>query len=158
MNVERIRTGMKVLCVSLVLCSLCMCAEEPVGRDYFMNPELLKGGEKPFPAPVIAGLTESGDYVVVDFTGTATIDPDTGSSTELVYFFYGTTENPVNFGDPVMYYDEYYYLGGIAHDDLTEQKVSVYVGSYAGRAYIWMTAYDGGRESDHSNVFEIDLN
>ncbi|HPJ40330.1 MAG TPA: hypothetical protein PLT75_17955, partial [Spirochaetota bacterium] len=69
MNVERIRTGMKVLCVSLVLCSLSMCAEEPVGRDYFMNPELLKGGEKPSPAPVIAGLTESGDYIVVDFTG-----------------------------------------------------------------------------------------
>lgn len=158
MGTGNIHRGFLAAVCFMLLSMICFCAEEPVARDYFMNPELLKGGEKPSPAPVITGLSESGEYVVVDFTGTMTIDPDTGSSADLIYFFYGTTDHPDSFGDPAVYYDDYYYIGGIEDAGLTEKKVAVYVGSYAGRAYIWMTAFDGGRESDHSNVQEIDLN
>ncbi|HQO02317.1 MAG TPA: hypothetical protein PLI62_08615 [Spirochaetota bacterium] len=151
-------SGVMAFFTVLVLCPFCFCADDPVDRDYFMNPELVKGGAKPAPAPVIAALSENGDYVVVDFTGTATVDPDTGLSTELVYLFYGTTTHPDSAGNRADYYDDYYRLGSIKHSGLTELKVAVYVGSYTGRAYIWMTAHDGGRESDHSNVMEIDLN
>ncbi len=106
---------------------------------------------------MIKSITPSGEYVTFDFSDTTTVDPDTGSAANLYYLFYGSSSDPSLFEDPLLYYDGRYYLGYIEHARLTSLVVSVLIGDYHGPAYFWMSAYDGGRESDHSNVIYIAL-
>lgn len=134
------------------------CIQDPVDDDYFLDIDRVKGGLKPEPAPVINSVTQSGDDINIDFSGTTTTDPDTGSDENLTYLFYWSSGNPVEFSEESLYYDERYFLGYVEHADLGGVKiVSVDPGGYTGRIYFWMTAYDGGRESDHSNVISIDI-
>ncbi len=137
---------------------------EPVDEDYFNDINKVLGKNKPAPPPVIDGLTLNGRLVEVNFASTATIDPDSGGSSNLFYLFYVSTEDPAGFEDPRSFYDEYYYIGYIEHDRAVTlgKKVNVLIDEevgedYHGRIYFWITAIDEGRESDHSNVAAIDV-
>ncbi len=134
------------------------CIQEPVDDDYFLDIDRVKGGLKPGPAPVIDSVAPSGDDIIIYFSSTTTKDPDTGSDENLMYLFYWSSGNPVDFSEESLYYDKRYLLGYVEHADLGGvNTVSVDPGEYTGRIYFWMTAYDGGRESDHSNVVFIDI-
>jgi hypothetical protein len=131
------------------------CIHDPVDEDYYLDLQKVHGIQKPEPPPVINTIVQQ-DVIVVDFSGTTTIDPDTGTADGLYYLVYASQNNPADFSSELMYYDGLYYLGYVAHQDLTEGlRVRVDVGEYRGDAYFWITAYDGGRESDHSNVVYI---
>ena len=113
---------------------------------------------KPGPAPVIDSVTWDGSKLIVDFTATSTIDPDSGAADNLFYLFYWSSGDPALFTDETLYYDELYYIGYIAHADLGGVKtVNVSPGEYRGGIWFWMTAHDGGRESDHSNAVFISI-
>ncbi len=154
-----IRRNKIIAAVGIAAAFLCVsfCAHDPVDEDYFMTLDRVRGGDKPAPAPVIKSIAQSGEYVVFDFSDTTTVDPDTGSAAGLYYLFYGSTSDPALFEDPLLYYDGLYYLGYIEHARLTTLVVTVLIGDYHGPAYFWMSAHDGGRESDHSNVIYIAL-
>lgn len=141
----------------VVFAAFISCVQDPVGDDYFLDPGRVKGGEKPSPPPVISSIVRSGEFVVIDFTTTATIDPDTGSSGNLFYLFYGATQDPESLCDPLRYYDERFYLGYVEDAKAPGKTVFVEIGDYTGNAWFWMSAHDGGRESDHSNVFAVTL-
>jgi hypothetical protein len=137
------------------LLSALSCIHDPVDEDYYLDINKVHGIQKPEPPPVINTIVQQ-DVIVIDFSGTTTIDPDTGNADGLYYLVYASQDNPAYFSSELMYYDGLYYLGYVAHQDLTEGlRVRVDVGDYRGDAYFWMTAYDGGRESDHSNVVYI---
>lgn len=132
-----------------------VCIHEPVDEDYYLDIEKVHGKNKPAPPPVIQNITRE-DVIVIDFSGTATIDPDTGTADGLYYLVYASADDPAHFSSELQYYDGLYYLGYVAHKDLNgDFTIRVDVGNYRGDAYFWMTAYDGGRESDHSNVVYI---
>lgn len=134
------------------------CVNDPVGEDYFLDIEKVNGKNKPAPVPVIDSVTWDGSRITIDFTGTTTIDPDTGVADNLFYLFYWSSGDPANFGGESLYYDELYYIGYVAHADLGGSMIiTVNPGDYRGRIYFWMTAHDGGRESDHSSVRSIDI-
>lgn len=143
-----------LLLLAFLLCQTA-CIHEPVGEDYYLDIEKINGKNKPGPPPVIQSVSMT-DVILIDFTGTATIDPDTGTADGLYYLVYASAENPANFSSELQFYDGLYYLGYVAHEELEgDFTIRVDVGSYRGDAYFWMTAYDGGRESDHSNVVYI---
>ncbi|MCX7678154.1 MAG: hypothetical protein N2316_02950 [Spirochaetes bacterium] len=131
------------------------CVHDPVDEEYYLDINRIKGKNKPQPPPVITTISQVGNEIIIDFSGTTTIDPDTGSAENLYYLFYAAFENPEFFYDERMYYDSLYYVGFVAHKDLVTYRVRIDVGNYTGDTYWWMTAYDGGRESDHSNVAYI---
>jgi hypothetical protein len=134
------------------------CINDPVDDDYFLDINKVHGKNKPAPVPVIDTLTWDGARIIVDFTSTSTIDPESGVEDNLFYLLYWSSGDPANFADESLYYDELYYLGYVAHADLGGvKKVNVNPGSYRGRIYFWMTAHDGGRESDHSMAKYIDI-
>ena len=151
----------KTALIAALLSLLCVahngCVNEPVDEDYFLDINKVKGVNKPEPAPVISAVTRDGNLLLVDFNGTASIDPDTGTADNLYYLFYWSSGDPALFTEELMYYDELYYVGYVSHADAAgDMEVVVNPGDYRGRIYFWMTAYDG-RESDHSNVFFIDI-
>ena len=134
------------------------CVQDPVDDDYFLDIDRVNGRLKPEPAPVIDDVTQSGSEIIVDFASTVTIDPDTGVETGLYYILYWSSGDPAFFDEESMYYNERYFLGYVKYADLGGVKIfQVDPGGYHGRIYFWMTAYDGGRESDHSNVVFIDI-
>jgi len=135
------------------------CAHEPVPEDYYLDISRVRGGEKPAPAPCIDKAEMGGADIIIDFNCTktaGTVDPESGTADNLYYLFYWSSGNPSLFTSELSYYDELYYLGYVAHADVaSDMKVSVDPGEYRGIIYFWMTAHDGGRESDHSNVVNI---
>lgn len=132
-----------------------VCIHEPVNEDYYLDIEKVRGKHKPAPPPLIKSITQE-DVVVIDFSGTATIDPDTGTADGLYYLVYASAVDPANFSSELQYYDGLYYIGYVAHKDLKgDFTMRVNITNYRGDAYFWITAYDGGRESDHSNVVHI---
>ncbi len=141
--------------LATLLLSGIACIHEPVGDDYYLDIEKVHGKNKPEPPPVIKNITRDG-VILIDFSETKTIDPDTGTADGLYYLVYASADNPANFSSELQYYDGLYYLGYVAHADLKgDYTIRVDIGNYRGDAYFWMTAYDGGRESDHSNVVYI---
>jgi hypothetical protein len=158
----------------LIICLLAVqglsCSfHDPVGEDYYFNTSRIKGGEKPSPPPVISAVTASpnqeiGVDIKIDFSGTVTIDPDTGSADNLYYLFYWSVDDPSLFTDEGSFYDYWYLYGFISHAKLVnigggpmETNVTIEKVIYQGRLFFWMTAVDEGRETDHSAVVYIDL-
>ncbi len=155
----------KLLAVLLVLSVAVMtgCVNDPVPPDYYNDIDKIKGGEKPDPPPVLDSitvdpLTGDGYPVIINFSSSAVVDPESGGNANLLYFFYASTSDPANFDDPSDYYDEYYYIGYTTEAEMgpDPKDVTVYVSSgFSGEIWFWITAYDGGRESDHSNVDSV---
>lgn len=139
------------------------CVDDPVPPDYYNDIDRIKGGEKPDPPPVLDSisvdpLTGDGYPVIIYFSTGAVVDPEPGGNASLSYFFYASTSDPGNFDDPSDYYDEYYYIGYTTEAEMgpDPKDVTVYVSpDFSGEIWFWITAYDGGRESDHSNVDSV---
>lgn len=139
---------------------------DPVEENYFDDINKVKGKYKPDPAPALDSINysynapERANEIVLNFSSTTTVDPDTGTNADLVYFFYYSHDDPAGFPDPGDFYDVTYYIGFTPESDFSGspvvREVSV-LSRYAGRLYFWITAYDGGRESDHSSVLYVDL-
>lgn len=155
------KTALLAALLALVPVSHNGCINEPVNEDYFLDINKVNGKNKPAPAPVIDTITWDGSRITIDFTSTTavgTIDPDSGTADNLFYLFYWSSGDPANFADESLYYDELYFLGYITHADLGGVMIiTVNPGEYRGRIYFWMTAHDGGRESDHSTAKYIDI-
>ncbi len=152
---------------------LCGCVDDPVAKDYYNDLDKIKGGQKPTP-PVVGSinlepLSGDGYPVVVEFSSDGNdgpegpdgaYDPDSGTNNNLSYFIYGSTTDPASFGDPSGYYDDQYYIGYVtdveAGDD--PKEVTIYISSaFTGVIWFWITSWDGGRESDHSNVDSVTI-
>jgi hypothetical protein len=159
-----------VITMFLVAGSTLFCSfHDPVSEDYYLDINKIKGGEKPSPPPVISSVTsvpdtETGVNITIDFNGTATIDPDTGSADNLFYLFYITPDDPSLFSDESSYYDYWYLFGYVSHAELVysgggTMTTSIIIEhiTYHGRLYFWMTAFDDGRETDHSAVVYLDI-
>ncbi len=139
------------------------CVDDPVSPDYYDDIDKIKGGEKPDPPPTLNSvtldpLTGDGYPVIINFSTGAVVDPETGGNDNLTYFFYASTSDPADFSDPSRYYDEYYYIGYTTEAESGDdpREVTVYVSSgFSGEIWFWITAYDGGRESDHSSVISV---
>ncbi len=155
MNVMRFINAVTALAL-LIVPSGFSCAHDPVSEEYYLDIGRVRGGEKPSPPPCIDGAVMDGTDIAIEFNCTRTIDPDTGNADNLTYVFYWSSEDPALFPGELSYYDELFYLGAVAHADAgPDMKVRVNPGGYRGVIYFWMTAHDGGRESDHSNVVHI---
>ncbi len=145
--------------VSMVLIAFFSCGtEEPVDINYFNDLSKIKGAQKPTP-PLIntASVTGPGE-ITLNFSTAGAIDPDTGTNSGLYYFFYGSSADPVSFTDERLYYDARYYIGYVTESEFSADPKDVTVTinkNYHGTVYFWITSYDGGRESDHSNVISI---
>ena len=138
---------MKPLKLLFMLLVFMSCAfEDPVDSDYYMDVDLIKGKNKPG-VPSIQEISVCENDVQITFTGTT--DPD---GDEITYLFYYSFENPENFSDGSEYYS-ILRLFGYAED---EGSISVRF-TLDGLVYLWITAFDGGRESDHSEVWEVVL-
>jgi hypothetical protein len=157
-----------IICL-LTVQGLSCSFHDPVSEDYYFDTSKIKGGEKPSPPPVISAVTaapnqQTGVDIKIDFSGTATIDPDTGSADNLYYLFYISAEDPSLFTNEGSFYDNWFLYGYISHADLLYIGGGIMATSvvleqivYNGRLYFWMTAVDEGREADHSAVVYIDL-
>lgn len=134
--------------------------EDPVDMGYFDDLNKVKGHEKPSPPAVNSITKTASDELTINFTTAGAFDPDTGGNDHLVYFFYASSVNPYSFGDPREWYDERYYIGGVAEADFGGDPKDVVVvidPEFDGTLHFWITSYDGGRESDHSNAVSISL-
>jgi hypothetical protein len=156
-------TGLKgrgfIFIMALVVFTALSCGiNEPVDDDYFDNINRIKGGQKPTPDPIIDTVTAtydppSGLYEIeIDFSSTNTIDPDTGTADNLRYYIYYSFTDPLEFESDSDYYDETRRLGYIDQSAFGGGLKIVYIYSepLGRRVYFWITAYDGGRESDKS--------
>jgi hypothetical protein len=147
-----------LLLIPLALAALFCGINEPVDGDYFNDLDRIKGGEKPTPEPIIDSVTatyddSSGLYEIeINFDSTFTTDPDTGTADNLRYYIYFSFTDPLEFESESEYYDETRRLGYIDQSDFgTDPKiVYIYTEPLGKRVYFWITAYDGGRESDYS--------
>ncbi len=151
------------LAALLAACVLVACSvDSPVSGDYFNDLDKVKGGEKPgAPTIVAGGVTQpQPDEIKIAFQTESITDPETGSNDNLYYLIYYWDENPATgFDDPREYYSAYYYLGYVKDSDYSgtdPKEVSFSLNpNFHGTLWFWMTSYDGGRESDHSNVESI---
>lgn len=149
------------------------CTHDPVDDSYFLDINKIKGGEKPEPPPVLTSadiilpcsINSDGDEVCdikFDFSVDGTSDPESGTNENLIYYFYYSFTDPADFTDPGAWYDEMQLFHQIAHTDLSAgsdpRSITVTVSDVNKRVYFWITAYDGGRESDHSDDWKfVDL-
>lgn len=146
------------LLLPMMLAVLFCGINEPVDEDYFNDLDRIKGGQKPTPAPIIDSVTAtydapSGLYEIeIDFKNTTTTDPDTGTADNLRYYIYYSFTDPLEFASESEYYDETRRLGYIDQSTFgTDPKIVYITSEPLGRTvYFWITAYDGGRESDRS--------
>lgn len=148
-----------VVALSVVFVS---CIHDPVGGGYYLDVEKIKGGEKPTPPAIQTVETDVADplVIIITFTSSGAIDPDTGNNSGLYYFIYYLDADPAFFEDEGEYYNSVYYVGYTSEAAFNgKDPKSVIVGkvnpAFHGALYFWMTSYDGGRESDHSNVVSI---
>jgi hypothetical protein len=155
----------------LVLLSLLVlsCAvDEPVGPDYYNDIAKIKGGQKPTTPEILPPiLFTAPDEITITFSSDGSdgpggpdgaYDPDSNSNEGLYYLFYGSETDPSTFPDEREYYSELYYIGYTLEADFSgdPKDVSVFVNqAFHGLLYFWITSYDGGRESDHSNVASV---
>jgi len=123
------------------------CFSDPVHEDYFFDLSKIKGGNKP-DSPVIVSLESCENSVTINFTGSdGDVDVDGDS---LIYVICYSADNPENFSDDKEYYNPLRVVAAVNSAD----PVELYSRN-GGTFYFWLTAYDGGRESDHSNVLSI---
>jgi hypothetical protein len=150
----------------LASCALLGCSvDSPVSGDYFNNLDKVKGGEKPDPPMLVGVAHPQADAITVTFNTDLTKDPPvTGTNDHLYYLVYCWNENPVlEFDDEKEYYSADYYIGYVKESDYDEpddvdKEVSFSLNpDFSGTLYFWMTSYDGGRESDQSNVVSITI-
>jgi hypothetical protein len=148
-----------IFLMALVLFTALSCGiNEPVDDDYFDDINRIKGRQKPTPKPVINTVIAtydppSGLYEIeINFDGTNTIDPDTGTADNLRYYIYYSFTDPLEFESESDYYDKTRLLGYIDQSAFGGGLKIVYIYSepLGRRVYFWITAYDGGRESDKS--------
>ena len=104
-------------------------------------------------------IVESDCEIVINFSCTNTIDPDLGSNQNLIYNIYASLTNPNEFQNGEEWYYELRYLVSVAQTDLPgdEKIVIFYLEKMGETAYFWITASDGGRESDHSNSIGVGI-
>ena len=134
------------------------CVNDPVDENYFNDIDRIKGGEKPTPEPILDGVTAtydapSGLYEIeIDFDSTFTTDPETGTADNLRYYIYYSFTDPLEFESESEFYDKTRLLGYIDQSAFGTDPKIVYVYSepLGKTVYFWITAYDGGRESDRS--------
>ena len=138
----------QVIYVSLVLLTiLCACnIHEQVDDEYFSSIDRVKGKNKPAApvAPTVACCERS-----ISVTITASTDEDGDG---LSYLLYASREDLSAF-DVTSYYDEFYIVGVVS--DIAE-PIEFYT-SDTGNIFFWCTAFDGGRESDHSEVVSVSV-
>ena len=132
-----------------VLLAMIMCAcnfHDPVDDGYFSSLERIKGKNKPSTpfAPEIKSCEQSISVTLIDST-----DED---GDDLTYIIYASKENPDTF-DIAGYYNQALIAGVVAN--ITEPVKFNATGS--GTIYFWYTAFDGGRESDHSVVVPVSV-
>ena len=134
------------------------CVNDPVDENYFNDIDRIKGGQKPTPEPILDSVTAtydapSGLYEIeINFNSTDTIDPDTGTADNLRYYIYYSFTDPLEFESESEFYDKTRLLGYIDQSAFGTDPKIVYVYSepLGKTVYFWITAYDGGRESDRS--------
>ena len=134
------------------------CVNDPVDENYFNDIDRIKGGQKPTPEPILDSVTAtydapSGLYEIeINFSSTDTIDPDTGTADNLRYYIYYSFTDPLEFASENEFYDKTRLLGYIDQSAFGTDPKIVYVYSepLGKTVYFWITAYDGGRESDRS--------
>jgi len=173
---KKINNSAGLLLSALLLVGIffvCGCVDDPVGKEYYNDLDKIKGGQKPTP-PVLDSLslkplTGDGYPVVVTFSSDGNdgpegpdgaYDPDSGTNNNLSYFFYASTTDPASFSDASSYYDELYYIGYItdAEAGVDPKDVTIYIHSgFSGEIWFWITSWDGGRESDHSDVESVTI-
>ena len=159
LGTNSLRAVLPVLVVAALFLPGCG-PEDPVDMDYFNDLDKVKGHEKPTPPAINSIAKTAADELIINFTTAGAIDPDTGGNDHLVYFFYVSSANPYSFDDPREWYDERYYLGSVAEAEFSGDPKDVVVfidPEFDGTLHFWITSYDGGRESDHSNVVSISL-
>jgi len=130
--------------ILLNLISFACSFNEPVNKEYFNDINKINGGLPPSPPP---SLTVSSCIAGATIQFTPSFDPE---GQDLFYLVYATRTNPSNFIE-TEFYNPLYYYGYITG---TTQFLIDESGTY----YLWMTSYDGGRESYHSNVLLIPNN
>ena len=126
--------------IILVSCSI----DDPVSNDYFNDLNRVKGKNAPG-VPNITSVTACNNVITINYTEAT--DPD---GDELSYVFY------YSFTDPSAFAVEDFYdplrIAGLSSDDGGDVEFTT---GYAGVIFFWLTAYDGGRESDHSPVVSV---
>ena len=140
MIISRAAVSASALFICIVGCTF----HDSVNDDYFSTVDRVKGGNKPV-TPAQPVVTACGN--VLSVTMTAVPDPD---GDQLFYNIYATPESVACFGLYDFYDPEW--LIALVYD-ITD-PVSLLANS-AGIYTFWYTAYDGGRESDHSPVVTV---
>ena len=143
----------------IFLIMLSCSIEEPVNENFYLNDsgeidlDTVAGRNKPFP-PIATDITCCENQLTVTF-----VDSNNGDGTgydidgdELIYLIYYSMTDPGDFGDERDYYDPLRYIGYTTETG----SVNLYT-SGSGTVYLWLTAYDGWRESDHSPVLSTDF-
>ena len=122
------------------------CINQPVGEDYFNDTDKIKGKNKPT-APSITDIVACDNEITIAFTEST--DPD---GDDLVYLVYYSLSDPAEFEDESEFYNPIRLVGVV---EVVED--AVFYSNISGIIYFWMTAYDGGRESDHSAWDWVDI-
>lgn len=119
--------------------------EAPVGSDYYADNSRIAGGAAPG-SPVLSYNSSE-----LEFTWSASIDPDTGDEAGIYYLYYYFNEIPA---DP---YHVDYLIAVINTDDGRKATLSSEI-TRSGSHYFAVTGYDGGRESEISNIITVTVN
>ncbi len=150
-------------CIMIFTLLTVSCLNDPVGEDYFNDTSRIKGGEKPdTPAiwidtsdPVYPNQCEN--QVTFKFccneSGACINDADScgtdAEGNEQSFYLYASSADPSGF-EPSDFFNLYYLYGEVL---ITEDMTITYNGSAT--FYFWLTAWDGGRQSDQSNVVAV---
>ncbi|MDH5717144.1 MAG: hypothetical protein OEZ22_05860 [Spirochaetia bacterium] len=133
-----------LIIVFINFCSL----SDPISEDYYKDNANIAGGEKPL-TPELSYNTEN-----ISIQWTESIDPDTNLpvSTYFVYCYYKLL--------PEAYYldEDIVYIWDKNESKNREFSFEDYIENYyegAGVYYFTVTAFDGERESFHSNIVQI---
>jgi hypothetical protein len=131
------------------------CAEEPVADDYFLDPDRILGKNSPL-SPVIIGTESCFDSaaerynLTIDFNDeNNTVVDGTGYDSDgdrLIYMLFYSYTDPAGFSEDEYYSEERYCC---YKADITPLQP---VSHISGNIWLWMTAYDGGRMSDRSEI------
>ncbi|TAL39190.1 MAG: hypothetical protein EPN93_02295 [Spirochaetes bacterium] len=166
------KTDLTIFAVFLLVIALSGCSiDSPVGEEYFNDLDKVDGGEKPGP-PNLLSASVLDDKLTLTFNTdptdgipvpVETLDPETGTNDNLYYLVYYWDQDPATGLSEPEYYSVLYYIGYVRESDYTDpdttnKGVTFFVNpAFSGRLWFWMTSYDGGRESDHSNVEFVDV-
>lgn len=151
----------KGLLFILCVCCFFSCVNDPVGEDYFNDTAKIKGGEKPS-EPVILEYSQCEYDVTFTFCcktevqGEDTVclnDVDScGTDADgdvLTYYLYVSDIDPAEL-DESDFYNLYFLYNEVSISEpltITSSSDTVF--------HFWLTAWDGGRQSDKSNIVSI---